>query len=94
MSSDQHVATRKNLSLGTAIFGVSAIGSVIGTVVKLIGTGFGGALLPLAFLIVGLVYFRNGWKAFGEMEYGKANRNTLISTIAGILSALFAFGVL
>lgn len=91
MSSDKHLATRKNLSLSTGVFGISAIGSLIGSIIKLIGTGFGGAMIPIAFLLVGLVYFRNSWKAFSEMDYGKSNRNAFISALAGIASVIFAF---
>ena len=94
--SDQHLQTRKTLSLSTGIFGLASIGSVIGIVAKIVfkGLAFFGSFNffgILALLFVGLSMFRTSWKAFSDMDYGKSKRNGLLAALASIGAALLAF---
>lgn len=87
--SDQHKNSRKMLTFNTGAFGISSIAAIGKGIVAL----FSGSLLSLSglalliLLAVGLPNFFGAWKAFGNMEYGKAQRKGFISwlSVAGVV---------
>lgn len=86
---ESHNKSRKWLTFNTGAFGISSIymgWSAIKAVFAIITGGVLTGLFTsigfwslLVFLLISLPNFRGAWKAFGNMDYGKAQQKGLIS---------------
>ena len=90
--SDNHVATRKSLTVHTGVVSLATLGFLGGTILKLISGGLGlyGFLAMISF-VISIVNFRGAWKGFSDMEYNSANTKGFVASLTGVGAAILAF---